>query len=89
MELEKFKKLIKSSKQWQEVEILRLYLDDTEAKAKANNNYTEEFKNWLLWARKKADWYDPQINGEDELLNDKDKENINSEKKPSPYSYQY
>ena len=73
LELEKFKKLLKNSKQWQEVEILRRYLEDTETKAKNNNTHTEEFKNWLLWARKKADWYDPQINGEDELLNDRDK----------------
>lgn len=85
LELDRFKKLLKNSKQWQEVEILRRYLDDTEAKAKSNNTHTEEFKNWLLWARKKADWYDPQINGEDELLNDKDKENVTAEKKQNSW----
>ena len=77
--------MLKNSKQWQEVEILRRYLDDTETKAKNNNTFTEEFKNWLLWARKKADWYDPQINGEDELLNDKDKENVTAEKKQNSW----
>ena len=55
LELDRFKKLLKNSKQWHEVEILRRYLDDTESKAKNNNTHTEEFKNWLLWARKKAD----------------------------------
>lgn len=85
LELDRFKRLLKNSKQWQEVEILRRYLDDTETKAKNNNTHTEEFKNWLLWARKKADWYDPQINGEDELLNDKDKENVTAEKKQNSW----
>lgn len=87
LELDRFKKLLKNSNQWQEVKILRRYLDDTETKAKNNNTFTEEFENWLLWARKKADWYDPQINAEDELLKDTDIENLNITKKPNPYYY--
>ncbi len=87
LEIANFKKLLQNSKQWQEVEILRNYLDDTEAKAKFNNNHTYEFKNWLLWARKKADWYDPQINAGDELLNETDKENLTIIKKPNPYNF--
>jgi len=86
LEIESFKKLLKKSKQWQEAQILKHYLDDKEAKAKNSNNYTDEFKNWLLWAKKKADWYDPQINAQDELLDDKDKENLNTVKNQNPYS---
>ena len=31
---------------------------------------TEEFTNWLAWAKQKLSWYDPLINGPDPLLND-------------------
>lgn len=67
-ELADFNDLLIEAKQWQEAELLRSYLNDTEAKAKRNNNNSEVLKNWLLWARKKADWYDPQISLSDELL---------------------
>jgi len=29
---------------------------------------TEEFKDWLGWAKQKADWYDPIVNASDKLL---------------------
>jgi hypothetical protein len=32
------------------------------------NNLTEVTKTWLIWTRKKADWYDPFIESNDELL---------------------
>jgi len=86
-EFEDFKLLMKNAKQWQEAVLLRNYLNELEAKAKNDNKITEELENWLLWARKKTDWYDPQINAKDELLNDTDKENLNITKKPNPYYY--
>jgi len=86
-EFEDFKLLMKNAKQWQEAVLLRSYLNELEAKAKNDNKITDELENWLVWARKKADWYDPQTGIEDELLNERDKENLTSEKKPSSYYY--
>ena len=33
---------------------------------------SDDLKNWLDWARKKADWYDPLINIKDDLLENVD-----------------
>ncbi len=65
-ELADFKQLLQNSKQWQEAETMRSYINEVERKA--GSKITEELKNWLVWARKKADWYDPQIKSPDELL---------------------
>ena len=32
--------------------------------------------NWLNWARKKADWYDPFVESNDELLSEANKEKL-------------
>jgi hypothetical protein len=37
---------------------------------------SEELKNWLNWARKKADWYDPFTEAEDQLLCDADRNSL-------------
>lgn len=61
-----FKQLLQNSKQWQEAETMRNYINEVEVKA--GNKISEELKVWLVWARKKADWHDPQIGLHDELL---------------------
>lgn len=67
-ELKDFKDLLRSSKRWHEAENIRKYIAEVEAKATENNNYNEDVKNWILWAQKKADWYDPFIMAADEYL---------------------
>ena len=44
-----------------------------------------------MWARKKADWYDPEIEEEDEILKGVDKDEIDKQKINLPLynSYQY
>lgn len=37
---------------------------------------------WIAWARKKADWFDPTIEAEDELLKHINRNNISFENKP-------
>ena len=59
-----------------QVTLIRNYIDDLEAKAKARNTLTDEFKDWVFWARKKADWFDPTLEAEDDLLNDDDKKKL-------------
>ena len=75
-DLEAFKETLKKAKRWHKSENLRNYINEVESKAIAGNNLTEETKAWLIWARKKADWYDPFIEAEDELLKGADKDTL-------------
>lgn len=80
-DLQAFKETLKKAKRWHKAENLRNYINEIESKAIAGNNLTEETKIWLTWARKKADWYDPFIEAEDELLNEVDKETLTIKRK--------
>jgi len=40
---------------------------------------------WIEWARKTADWYDPHINGDDDLLSDVDKETLTFDRRSKNY----
>jgi hypothetical protein len=79
-ELRYFKDLLKESKRWHKAEILKKYIDEVEANAKSNNSYTDKMRNWLIWARQKADWYHPFIESSDELLNECDRDSLTFEK---------
>lgn len=67
-ELIKFKKLLSDSERWHKVEILRNYISELERKMEDEEEGTVEKIEWLNWAKKKADWYDPFIENKDELL---------------------
>lgn len=75
-ELSDFKSLINSSGRWHKSESLRNYLDAFEAKTKANGKFNENVEDWLVWARKKADWYDPFIESEDEVFKNIDRDTL-------------
>ncbi len=82
-ELEDFKAMFQFSKRYQEANDLRNYINTFEQHAKDTNTLTEEKQDWIQWARQKADWYDPFINSEDELLAEVDKETLSFKKKSS------
>jgi len=42
------------------------YIDSVEQKAIETNGISEDLRNWLEWVRKKAQWYDPFIECDDE-----------------------
>jgi hypothetical protein len=67
-DLEAFIQILNKADRWHKAENLRNYINEVESKAIANNNLTEETKAWLIWAHKKADWYDPFIESKDELF---------------------
>lgn len=79
-ELRDFKKLLNKSLRWQQVKILRDFIADAEARAVLSQEVSDEFRNWKAWAVKKADWYDPYLESEDELLIDVDKEKLSMPK---------
>ncbi|HUM50618.1 MAG TPA: hypothetical protein PK431_02345 [Chitinophagales bacterium] len=82
-DLAAFRQTLKNAKRWHKAVNLRNYINEVETKAIENNTLTDEIKTWLIWARKKEDWYDPFIESKDELLNGVDKETLTINRKPS------
>ena len=68
--------LLKQAQRWEKTTVIRNYSDNVEAKAFAGHGVSDELNNWLSWARKKADWYDPLIEAEDELLKGVDRDKL-------------
>ena len=75
-ELADFKELLQKAKRFRQVEMLRSYIDVIKGISITNNTLTEEMEIWVKWALGKADWYDPLIESEDELLKDVDRETL-------------
>lgn len=71
-----FKSLINSSGRWYKSQNLRSYLNEFENKSIQSNTLSNEKMEWLQWARKKADWYDPFIESEDEVFRDIDRDSF-------------
>ena len=79
-ELVKFKQLKLKAERWQEACKIRAYLADIEAKATKEQLITEDLAEWLKWAHKKVDWYDPNIEAKDPLMEGVDKVNLTFKK---------
>jgi hypothetical protein len=84
-ELAGFKKTLQKATRWHKATNLRNYIDAVEQIALASHGVTKELQAWLEWARKKADWYDPFTECDDELLNDVDKESLTFKNKSLYY----
>lgn len=85
-EIIKTKNLFSDAEKFDKATIYRNFINATEQKAIQENRLTEELKDWIKWANEKADWFDPFINREDELLNDNDREEFH---KPKQTNYYY
>lgn len=79
-ELVKFKQLKLKAERWREACQIRAYLADIEAKATKEQLITEDLTEWLKWAHKKVDWYDPNIEAKDPLMEGVDKVNLTFKK---------
>ena len=86
-ELAAFKETLQKASRWHKAVNLRSYIDSVEQKALETNGISEDLRNWLEWARKKAEWYDPFIECEDELLNEVDRETLTLKQKPPYYGW--
>ncbi|MGY0373030.1 hypothetical protein [Clostridium sp. JNZ J1-5] len=62
---------------------IRAYINDLESKAEMGNEKTAE---WIDWAKKKADWFDPTIARKDELFGEREHEE-SEERKALKKSY--
>jgi hypothetical protein len=87
LELANFMLLLKKTKRWQWLKLIRVYIDEMEVKSVELNLATQEMKEWIAWARGKADWYDPHINAKDALLENVDKETLAFNRRSSDYWY--
>ncbi len=67
-ELSDFKNLLKLSKRWHRAKILKEYLTAIEANLVEEGELSKDSKNEIEWAKRKADWYDPLVAREDEIL---------------------
>lgn len=80
-ELSDFNELFRKARRHDNAEKIRRYANEWEQFAITNNLLTEELKEKIEWVRKKADWYDPFIEAEDELMKGIDREELKMELK--------
>ena len=80
---------MEDSERWKKATDLKNFIIALENKAIKENTLSEELSNWIKWANDKADWYDPLVNKNDDLLTEKDKEEILSPKKTNNNYYGY
>lgn len=60
-EVSQFKDLEAEATDWERAARLRAYADAVEQQALGNGEIPEELREWLSWARSKADWLDPLV----------------------------
>ncbi len=82
-ELSKLKSLLIETERWEKALKMRAYANSIEQTAIAKGTLVDELKERINWIRKKADWYDPQVKSNDELLTEVDWETLILRKKPS------
>lgn len=79
-ELHKFTTLIQRARRWQDTQLMREYIAYVEVKATQTDKLTQELESWILWAKSKIDWYDPDTETDDHFLNDVDRDTLQFKK---------
>ncbi len=75
-EIQDFKALLKKAQRWDKAETIRRFIEASISRASEKGICSDEQKSWYEWAMKKADWYDPFIEAEDELMRGVDRDKI-------------
>lgn len=72
-ELEEIKQLSQAVSDWDKARKIREFVDDMELKIQEISDMSkkEQLLNWAKWARDKADWIDPLVEKDDDLLGKK------------------
>lgn len=76
-ELNKFIQFYNNAHRWKKYNTLKKYFDFI----KSGPDKSVQTQEWLEWASKKLEWYNPLIDAKDELLQEVDKEILNFKKK--------
>lgn len=86
-EVQRIKELINCAEDYKIACEIRNYIDAVSKK----EILTDEIKEWIKWANKKANWFDPTIDEEDELLGKRDHTESKGDKnnKLNKYGYYY
>jgi vacuolar-type H+-ATPase subunit I/STV1 len=82
-ELSDFKQLLREAERWQQANIIRQYVAAVEARGGEIGVVREGLGNWVIWAKAKADWYDPGIDAGDEWLEGVDKNTLSFNRRQS------
>ena len=67
-ELDEFRNLAGSADRWFRSRIIRDYINEVMRKTMSHGTLSEELIDWVVWAKKKCNWYDPLLNAADELM---------------------
>ncbi|MBN8718136.1 MAG: hypothetical protein J0H85_01750 [Sediminibacterium magnilacihabitans] len=71
--------LLQHALRWERSLTLRRYIAELRDRATVGGTtLSDEMTNYLEWAAKKADWYDPFINAIDDLLSTKTRRQLNN-----------
>ncbi|MDH6311205.1 hypothetical protein M2451_004128 [Dysgonomonas sp. PFB1-18] len=76
LELLHFKELFTLADRFQKTKIIRDYINEYERNILERNMMTEAVQKWISWARKKADWYDPFLELDDDLFESLDRDSL-------------
>lgn len=79
-ELLLFKRLMLQAKRWKDSQILREYIDAMTHHNQSADKNSNNLNEWTEWARKKAEWYDPIVEGPDNLLAEVDRDSLTFKK---------
>jgi hypothetical protein len=80
-ELEGFESLFHTATRWHKSQYIRNYIEEFKDYAIKSNSLDEEKKEWIEWAKEKADWYDPFIEKEVKLLEDVDRDTLKQKRR--------
>lgn len=70
-EITQYNKLVALSEQYNKTLLIRQYIEAEKQKAINTNNLSPQKQEWINWANDKADWLDPLINKQDDILDAK------------------
>ncbi len=76
-ELNKFKQFYNDAHRWKNYNVLKEYFDFINTQPEKSSQ-TEQ---WLDWASKKLDWYNPLTNAKEEFRDDVDKDTLSFKNK--------
>lgn len=80
-ELNDFKQLLKDTSRWHKTQSIRKFIAEYKGQLIKSESLDAETKEYISWAQEKADWYDPFIEKEVELLKDIDREALERKRK--------
>lgn len=85
LELAKVKELKNEAENFDTAQKIRKYIEAVASM----DNLSEEKLEWIKWATEKADWYDPTVSKNDELLGIKDHKKVDKESDSKSYNSNY